>query len=334
MGVRRLLKLVPVWVVIGACSALPRAAAADEVLAEGGYYASLAASPTRLAWMEPENGRLVLFTRAGGKIERLPVPPLTVPTGIPLDAAFSADFGLDDRGHEVLAYTRCTAGGQCAMYRFDFVTDRETLIRASRRSGSEALPSISGKRVAYYSVTKSGRERLYWSRLRGKARHRLPTSCASRGQTGGPLRLDLSGRQLAATWQCWDGNQQTYQVQLTRIGGRRAQLIDSTTHCYSGSCPELYSPSIVGRAVYYGYDPDDYGFPPGPLLRIRRYDILTRRLTQALHTPEPRIQNLAGHSLAVTAAHTYYRGEYHPQTIPENMSGYTQLRDAGVLTFR
>ncbi|HEX8104356.1 MAG TPA: hypothetical protein VF533_17200 [Solirubrobacteraceae bacterium] len=131
-----------------------------------------------------------------GKRHRLPVAPRRTP--------FDADLGADERGGVQAVYSRCRREptGGCDLYRYSFATRTERRLAISSPRGSEGMPTVSGRHVAFvryatvpriYVGTIGGEGHV--RRLRGGTRERN----AAGGDTG-PASLDLAGSRLAVAW--------------------------------------------------------------------------------------------------------------------------------------
>jgi hypothetical protein len=306
-----LLPLALTFCLLGAGPAL-----ADETIATVALPTPVSAHAGRLAWssFDPARGAYVLMTRVGGVTSEVPIRPRSVP--------FDVDLGPDTNGDTIAAYSRCSRepprrnpaignvftqlpdwarGRGCDLYKFDFVTGRETRIAtANSLSGSEFLPSVWEGRVAFARVYERRRGRagerpyLYVRALEGAGRSvRIPAGTRSKDRfcsgnrprrckllvEPGPTGLDLWGRRLALGW---DSGGPSSTIYLETIRGRRAtkKLISRVS---SGNVEgdEIESPAIVDGQVSwvlarFGDTTDN---------TLQRYRIKTRARSEAKLPP-------------------------------------------------
>lgn len=252
----------------------------------------LSAYGGRLVWStyDPSTRTFSLTTRAGGETATLPVAPRPVP--------FDADLGPGVDGTPVVVYSRCqrepdyelnndrvfdyTSGGHCDVYRYDFATQRESPVRSvNRRSSSETVPTIYGRRIAFARTSRPSR-----GRSDGVARLLLNDGVRTRelrrgslGVDRGPVSprslnkprpssMDLSADRLAFRWfhveprRCpgKDPNFRTeaFQNELWSVSlrSRRGRLVGRG--CEAGRAPQDFVGPAVDRGRLY-YIPQ-----PGP----------------------------------------------------------------------
>jgi len=295
-------------------------ALADETVATVALPTPVSAHGGRLAWSSFDPGRraYVLMTRVGDVTSEVPVRPRSVP--------FDVDLGPDTNGNTIAAYSRCrrepprrdpaignvftqlpdwARGRGCDLYEFDFGTGRESRIAgASSRAGSEFLPSVWGRRVAFARVYEHRRGRagerpyLYLRALAGDRRSlRVPAGSRSKQRfcsggrrhrcklivEPGPTGLDLWGRRLALGW---DSGGPTSAVYLETIRGRDAtKKLLSRVSSGEVEGDEIQSPAILSGQISwvlarFGDTTDN---------TLVRYRIKTRERSEA-KLPPPAVQ--------------------------------------------
>jgi hypothetical protein len=219
-----------------------------------------------------------------GKTSVLPVAGRRVP--------FDVDLGVNARRHLLATYSRCkresrqfdgagdlpdyTRGQGCDIYAFDFERQHESKLRASSKTASEYLPTVSVSRkrtgaattLLAFGRTHDARRRkrgrymvselpnLYLGRLDGRGRsRRLPGGPRGRLGGPGPSRLDLDGNRLVFDWTYFplkSPGVRLFQIRLLNAASGDHKVLDEIGYM-SGqlNADFLVAPVIGGNDIYW-----------------------------------------------------------------------------------